>query len=98
MIIVVISMVDDDEMIGSRLCSGLGKVAILKTMKPANREEPFAPAETRVPGLTSRPIAAGDGWSIREFICRLGPADRPFEEQHMQAAISAVLEGSFQYR
>ncbi|MFL6621520.1 MAG: helix-turn-helix domain-containing protein [Sulfurifustis sp.] len=51
-----------------------------------------------MPGLTSRPIAAGDGWSIREFICRLGPADRPFEEQHMQAAISAVLEGSFQYR
>lgn len=45
-----------------------------------------------------RAIAAGDGWQISEFTCRLGPADRPFEEQHDHMTIAAVLEGSFQYR
>jgi AraC family transcriptional regulator len=46
----------------------------------------------------SRRIAAGDGWSIGEFTCRLGPQDRPFEERHDEVTIAAVLEGSFQYR
>lgn len=67
-------------------------------MKLGDRDDDLAAVATAVPGLTSRPIAAAEGWSIREFICRLGPGDRPFEEQHTRAAISAVLEGSFQYR
>jgi len=46
----------------------------------------------------SRPIAQGEGWSISEFICGLGPQDQPFEELHEHVAISAVVEGSFQYR
>lgn len=65
-------------------------------MKARNPDD-FADA-ARPAGLTSRAIAAGEGWSVSEFICRLGPADRPFEEQHRHAAISLVLEGSFQYR
>ena len=64
--------------------------------------------ESRVGGtnLTDRPngapaariIARGEGWSIREVVCTLGPRDRPFEEQRADVSISAVIEGSFQYR
>jgi AraC family transcriptional regulator len=45
-----------------------------------------------------RAIAAGDGWHVGEFTCRLGPEDRPFEERHDFVSIAAVVEGSFQYR
>jgi AraC family transcriptional regulator len=47
--------------------------------------------------LPERTLAAGDGWSIHEVVCRAGPSDRPFEEQHDGFSISAVLEGSFTY-
>jgi AraC-like DNA-binding protein len=43
-------------------------------------------------------LAAGDGWSVHEVICRAGPADRPFEERHEGFSISAVIEGNFTYR
>jgi AraC family transcriptional regulator len=46
----------------------------------------------------SRVIAEGEGWQLDEFICRLGPEDRPFEERHETFAVAAVVEGSFQYR
>jgi AraC-like DNA-binding protein len=49
-------------------------------------------------GLVKRTLAAGDGWSVREVICRVGPADRPFEERHEGFSVSAVVEGSFTYR
>jgi len=45
-----------------------------------------------------RILAGGDGWQVAEFICRAGPHDRPFEEQHDHVAISAVVEGTFNYR
>ncbi|MGH7083110.1 MAG: hypothetical protein ACREFV_11650, partial [Acetobacteraceae bacterium] len=45
-----------------------------------------------------RAIASGAGWRASEFVCRLGPADRPFEEQHHEVSIAAVLAGSFHYR
>jgi AraC family transcriptional regulator len=47
---------------------------------------------------TARPIARGEGWSVSEFTCRLGPHDRPFEERYEHATIAAVIEGSFQCR
>lgn len=47
---------------------------------------------------TARSIATGEGWSVSEFTCRLGPHDRPFEERHDHATIAAVIEGTFQYR
>jgi AraC family transcriptional regulator len=43
-------------------------------------------------------LAAGDGWSVHEVICRAGPSDRPFEERHDGFSVSAVIEGSFTYR
>lgn len=46
----------------------------------------------------ARPIARGNGWSISEFICRLGPDDRPYEERYDGATIAAVVEGSFLHR
>jgi AraC family transcriptional regulator len=47
---------------------------------------------------TARPIAGGEGWSVSELTCRLGPQDRPFEERYDHATIAAVIEGTFEYR
>ncbi len=46
----------------------------------------------------ARRIAAGEGWQVSEFVCHLGPDDKPFEEQHEEVSIAAVLAGSFHYR
>ena len=65
------------------------------------RETAGHPAGTagRPPGApTVRAIARGDGWSVSEFTCSLGPRDRRFEERHEDVTISAVVEGAFQYR
>ena len=48
--------------------------------------------------LPKRALAAGDGWSVHEIVCRAGPSDRPFEERHDGFSVSAVIEGSFTYR
>jgi AraC-like DNA-binding protein len=45
-----------------------------------------------------RALAHGDGWTVRDVVCTLGPRDRPFEEQHSSASIAIVMEGTFQYR
>ncbi|WP_158621613.1 helix-turn-helix transcriptional regulator [Corallococcus aberystwythensis] len=47
---------------------------------------------------TVRPLASGDGWRVREILCRSGPKDPVFEEQHAWVSVSAVLSGSFTYR
>ncbi len=44
-----------------------------------------------------RTLAAGDGWSLHEIVCRAGPSDRAFEERHDGFSVSAVIEGSFTY-
>jgi AraC-like DNA-binding protein len=49
-------------------------------------------------GLAKRRLAAGDGWSVHEVVCRAGPSDRPFEERHDGFSVSAVIDGSFTYR
>ena len=49
-------------------------------------------------GLDKRTLAAGDGWSAREVVCRAGPSDRPFQERHEGFSVSAVIEGAFTYR
>jgi AraC family transcriptional regulator len=48
--------------------------------------------------MSAREIARGEGWQVSEFVCRFGPQDKSFEEQHADFAISAVLAGSFHYR
>ena len=51
-----------------------------------------------LPGtLSVRPIAAGDGWQVRDVHCTLGPQDRVTEEEHSQFSISVVLAGLFSY-
>jgi AraC family transcriptional regulator len=81
-----------------RLYGRLGKIAILFFVK--NEPVPFAAHfERRPPGAPiARRIASGDGWSAAEFVCTLGPKDRPFEEGHTDVAISAVMSGTFRYR
>jgi AraC family transcriptional regulator len=48
--------------------------------------------------LLKRTLAAGDGWSLHEIVCRAGPSDRPFEERHDGFSVSAVVGGNFIYR
>ena len=48
--------------------------------------------------LLKRTLAAGDGWSLHEIVCRAGPSDRPFEERHDGFSVSAVVGGNFTYR
>lgn len=48
--------------------------------------------------MVARPLRRGAGWSVSEYICSAGPADRPFEERHGHITIAAVLEGTFNYR
>jgi AraC family transcriptional regulator len=48
-------------------------------------------------GLQTRTIARGDGWSVAEVTCTLGPKDRPFEESHRTASVAIVTAGTFQY-
>ncbi|WP_158617690.1 AraC family transcriptional regulator [Corallococcus sp. CA049B] len=47
---------------------------------------------------TARRLASGDGWRVSEIICRSGPKDPVFAEQHTWVSVSAVLSGSFTYR
>jgi AraC-like DNA-binding protein len=55
-------------------------------------------AESPDRALAKRTLAAGDGWTVHEVVCRAGPSDRPFEERHDGFSVSAVVEGSFTYR
>ena len=48
--------------------------------------------------FTSRILASGPGWTVRDSVCTAGPHDRPFEERHEGVCIAAVTEGTFQYR
>ncbi|MDO8876422.1 MAG: AraC family transcriptional regulator [Pseudolabrys sp.] len=48
--------------------------------------------------VTSHVLASGPDWGFTDVICASGPRDRPFEEQHAQVSISAVTQGTFQYR
>lgn len=53
------------------------------------------------PGVTppqAQVLAGGDGWSISEVVCTLGPHDRPFEERHSSVSIAIVAAGNFLYR
>lgn len=43
-------------------------------------------------------LASGPGWHVRDIVCRAGPADAVYEEQHAQCCIAIVRSGSFQYR
>ena len=65
-----------------------------REVRPVGARAPLPPEEA---GL-KRTLAAGDGWSLREIVCRAGPADRPFEEQHDGFSVAAVIQGSFTYR
>jgi AraC family transcriptional regulator len=48
--------------------------------------------------LSIQLLAFGLGWSVRDVICDHGPRDPAFVEEHAETAISAVTEGTFQYR
>ncbi|MGA7329967.1 MAG: AraC family transcriptional regulator [Rhodomicrobium sp.] len=74
----------------------LGENCYLHLMNRDERHRTANGAEHN--GPTARVLAQGADWYVREYICRAGPEDRPFEEQHQWASIAAVVSGSFQYR
>ena len=43
-------------------------------------------------GLT---IAAGDGWSVNDFVCTCGPGDHDAEERSSTSGVALLLSGSF---
>jgi AraC-like DNA-binding protein len=59
---------------------------------------PILADESAKAATRKRTIAAGEGWSVGEFVCEAGPGDRPFEERHDSFAIAATLSGSFTCR
>ena len=67
---------------------------MLGELRPVGARAPIPPVDA----VPKQMLAAGDGWSVREVVCRAGPADRPFEERHDGFSVSAVIEGSFTYR
>jgi AraC-like DNA-binding protein len=48
--------------------------------------------------FTSRVLASGPGWRVRDCICTAGPEDHPFEERHEAVCVAAVIRGTFHYR
>jgi AraC family transcriptional regulator len=67
---------------------------MLDEVRPVGAHAPIPPVDAP----PKQVLAAGHGWSVREVVCRAGPADRPFEERHDGFSVSAVIEGSFTYR
>ena len=47
---------------------------------------------------SARRLSCGEGWTVSEVICTLGPHDKPFEERHASTSVAIVLDGTFQYR
>src|SRR5690242_21193096 len=70
----------------------LAKIAVKSASGPAQSQE------QNVSRLSSRLLAAGKGWRVRDVICHAGPRDRAFEEQHSKPSIAIVVAGTFQYR
>lgn len=48
--------------------------------------------------FSSRLLASGPGWRVRDCICTAGPQNRPFEERHEAVCVAAVTRGTFHYR
>lgn len=48
--------------------------------------------------LSSKLLASGTGWSVRDMLCTSGPGDPRYEEQHSAYSIALVTDGTFQYR
>ncbi len=71
---------------------------MLRPMRGATQSVSACPRTPPDETLATRALAAGDGWSVHEVLCRAGPSDRPFEERHDGFSVSVVIEGSFTYR
>jgi AraC family transcriptional regulator len=48
--------------------------------------------------LSAHLLEEGPGWSVSDVLCTASRDDRPFEEQHEQVCVAAVVSGTFQYR
>jgi len=73
----------------------LGKIAKIGTMAAV---DPSSAPNLAARPFGSRVLASGCCWRLSEFVCTAGPGDRAFEERHGDMSISAVVEGTFNYR
>jgi AraC family transcriptional regulator len=48
--------------------------------------------------MSVKSMGIGDGWRVYDCLCRAGPHDRPFAEQHPYVSVAMVAAGSFTYR
>ena len=48
--------------------------------------------------LSSKLLASGTGWWVRDIRCTSGPGDPRYEERHSAYSIALVTNGNFQYR
>src|SRR5262249_47264776 len=46
----------------------------------------------------ARLLAEGNGWSVFDVVCTLGPRDKPFPQRHNLASIALLISGAFLYR
>src|SRR5262249_38786128 len=69
-------------------------------MRSPTPPRPHAPAAGPPcgPAPSLATLARGEGWRVIDYTCHAGPQDAPFEEQHEEMSIAAVLAGSFHYR
>jgi AraC family transcriptional regulator len=76
----------------------LGRGQVLAKIAVKSGRGSAGAQEQNVSRLSSRPLAEGNGWRVRDIVCTAGPRDRVFEEQHTRPSIAIVAEGTFQYR
>lgn len=80
-------------MLSRKRARGLGKIAA--DLNEAVARRALGGERGRTASLL---LARGDGWHVTDVMCTCGPADRPFEERHTEAAIGVVLAGTFAHR
>src|ERR1700730_16519308 len=54
--------------------------------------------DTSARTIVVKPLAAGDGWRLRDVRCSYGRRDRSADEQHEAVAVAVVLSGTFTYQ
>jgi AraC-like DNA-binding protein len=75
-----------------RYIAGMGKASIHDPLAAALSRKSLAGAAG---GIGRRTIAAGDGWTVNDFVCTCGPRDHDAEERPSTSGVALLLSGSF---
>lgn len=83
---------------GTARSDALGENCYFGDMTKSETQSYERSPNTSASGPRARPIANCRDWSLAEYVCSAGPGDRNFEEEHKTFTISAVVEGTFNYK